>query len=331
MKTTLNWLLVGTGDIARKRVAPALDQVSGSRIAAVCSRSEERGRAFASEYGACRVYTDYGEALTDPSVDAVYLATPVFLHTPGVIAAVRAGRHVLVEKPLALDGEDARPAVEAASRGDLACGCAFYRRFYSRFEALGEMIANGELGRIVLVRLASCTLFNPAPDNPKYWRVFRNKSGGGPIADFGSHMFDLLIGLLGLPEAVTGMTVTLENDGDAEDGSAITMRMPGGALATASFHWSSGNVLSLFEITGTKGRVRWEPMDGDSVVVNFGRESRELSMPNHENVHVPLVEDFVRAVREGGQPRVTIAEAAKTNRLIDAVYRASAQQREIPV
>ena len=331
MDTRLNWLLAGAGDIAKKRVAPALSSVDGSHIEAVCDLRMERGRALASSYGVEKVYTDYETALCDNEIDAVYIATPVYLHTGMAVQALKAGKHVLVEKPLGLTGDDAVSAVTAEADTGLACGCAYFRRLSPRYTMLKKMIGNGAFGRIVLVRMAYFSWFDPAKNDPKYWRTVFSRSGGGPVSDMGTHMFDVLIGLLGLPETVAAMTSTLERDWDVEDSAVMTMRMNGGALATASFHWNSKTWVHMFEIVGTESKVLWQPYDSGPVIATIGRDIQEFDMPNAENVHMPLVEDFVDAVREGRKPAVTFEEAAKTNRLMDAVYRASREKREIDV
>ena len=331
MGTTLNWLLVGTGDIATKRVAPALDSTDGTRIAAVCDLDSDRAKALAAEYNVDKVYTDYTDALADSAVDAVYVATPVGIHTRMATQALDAGKHVLVEKPLGLGAADVDAAVAAEAGSSLACGCAYFRRFSERYTMMRDMIADGEFGKIVLVRMAYFSWFDPTPDDPKYWRVIREKSGGGPISDMGSHMFDVLIGLFDMPETVSAMTGTLDRNWDVEDSSAMSMCLANGALATGSFNWNSKTWLHMFEVVGTEAKVLWQPYDAGPVVKTVGRNIDNIDMPNADNVHLPLVEDFVAAVRDGRKPAVTFAEAAKTNRLMDAVYRASAEKREIDV
>ena len=331
MNETLNWLLVGTGDIARKRVAPALNSVEGSRIESVCDLNLELAQTVASDFGVKKIIGSYDEALKDSNIDAVYIATPVSLHAPMAVDALNAGKHVLVEKPLGISYEDVLPAVQAESVSPLVCGCAYFRRLYPRYTMLKNMIDNGELGKIVLVRMAYFSWFDPVRNDPKYWRVVNEKSGGGPISDMGSHMFDVLIGLLGLPESVTAMTAALDRDWDVEDSSAVTMRMSGGALATANFHWNSKTWVHMFEIVGTEAKVLWQPYDSGPVVKTVGRDISEINLPNVDNVHVPLVQDFVAAVKEGRKSAVSFAEAAKTNRLMDAVYRASREKQEVAV
>ncbi len=331
MDAGVRWLLAGTGDIARKRVAPALRDAAGSSIAAVCDPMRDRAEALARDFAVDEVYGDYSDALRSDAVNAVYIATPVGLHVPMAVEAIRAGKHVLVEKPLGLAFDDTIPALDAEKGAKDACGCAYFRRFYPAFRMVRDMLDRGDLGDIVHLRLSYFSWFDPAPDDSKRWRVVRARSGGGPLSDMGTHMFDVLIGLFGLPARVSAMTVTRSREWDVEDGAGIVMRFPDGALATAAVHWNSKTWSHAFEIVGTEARVLWQPYDSGKVLVTVGRDTIEHDLPPAANVHLPLVDDFVGAVSEGRSPAVTLAEAAKTNRLLDAVYRSSEEGREAEV
>ena len=198
----LKWLLVGTGDIANKRVAPALAESENSEIVAVCDLRKEEADKLAEKMNVSEIYTDYATALKESSADAVYLATPIWLHTEQAIQALEAGKNVLVEKPLALTAEDCDKVIAAAEKSGKTAGCSYYRRSFNRYKFTKEMIENGEFGDVINIRMTMFSWFNPTEDDPKYWRVIRNKSGGGPLSDMGTHMFDVLIGLLGMPEKV---------------------------------------------------------------------------------------------------------------------------------
>ena len=171
--------------------------------------------------------------------------------------------------------------------------------------------------------------FCPVEDDPKHWRVVREKSGDGPLSDMGSHMFDMLIGIFGLPKRVYAKCESLVNNWDVEDSASVLMTLAGGAHVTASFNWNSKTWRHEFEIVGTEAKVLWLPCDTGPVVKTVGRDIEELDMPNAENVHLPLVQDFVDAVLEGREPAVTVTEAAKTNVLLNAVYRSAEENREI--
>jgi predicted dehydrogenase len=326
--STLRWGVVGTGDIAHKRVMPAIEAEPRSKLVAVCDTVAERAQAAAAPRGA-RAFTSLDEMLRATDLDAVYLCTPVSLHVPQAIAALRAGKHVLVEKPVALSHPEAKTLVVEAARSDRKCGVAYFRRFTPKYTMAREMLAKGEFGKVVLVRLTYFSWFNPSPDDPKYWRVVPERSGGGPISDMGTHMFDVLVGLLGMPETVFAKAETLVQPYAVEDASVALFTMPGGAQVLASFHWSSKTWSHEFEIVGTEAKVKWHPYDSDSVLKTVGRDTVEVSTPNAKNVHAPLVADFVSAVIENRDPAVTAAEAAKTNAVIDALYRSARERREV--
>ena len=323
----VRWLLVGAGAIAGKRVASAIAETGNCELVGVCDVAEESARELAGEYGAPGVFSDVDEAIARSDFDAVYVATPVFLHVPIAIKALEAGKHVLVEKPLGISAEDAGRLVEVAGRYDrLKVGCAYYRRFYPAFAQAKEMLDKGEFGDIVLVRMHYYSWGAMAGDN---WRVIKGKSGGGPLSDMGSHMFDVMIGLLGMPETVYAKVQNHVHSYEVEDSAAIVMRMPDSADVVASFHWNSKTWTHEFEIVGTEARVKWHPYDGPAVVRTVGRDIETIEMPNADNVHLPLVADVVRAVREDRPPAVPLAEAAKTNVLLDAVYRSAEQRAEV--
>ena len=325
----VNWLLVGTGDIAKKRVAPALAQVKSSKLVSVCDLLPERARTLADEYEVSEVFCDFGKALKETSANAVYLATPVGLHAKQCEQALQAGKHVLVEKPLGLNGPDAARAVEAARDKDLRAGCAYFRRCSDRYAQAKEMLEKGQFGQVVLIRMTYFSWFNPAKDDPKYWRVVKDKGAGGPLADMGSHMFDVLIGLLGMPSKVYAKVSTKVQPYEVEDSSAIIMEMSNGADVLGSFNWNSKTWSHEFEIIGTEAKVKWHPYDAPKIIKTVGRDIQELYLPNAENVHLPLVKDFVQAVQVGRDPIVPLAEAAKSNVLLDAVYRSAETGQEV--
>jgi predicted dehydrogenase len=325
----LNWLLVGAGDIARKRVAPALAAARNSALAGICDSRQAAARELAAHYPAAEVFGDLADALARTRADAVYLATPVHLHSAQAIQALQAGKHVLVEKPLGLSASEAERVVAVAQASGRTAGCAYFRRLSARYQHARELLARGAFGRLVLVRLVYHSWFAPAADDPKAWRVTRARSGGGPLSDMGSHMFDVLIGLCGLPGSVFARCDNLVHRWDVEDTASLLMTLPDGAHVTASLSWASKAWRHEFEIVGTQAKLDWLPYDSGSVLLTVERQTEALDLPPAENVHLPLVEDFVEAGLTGRPPACPVAEAAKTNRLLDAVYQSAAEGRAV--
>lgn len=328
MPHSLDWLLVGTGDIVRKRVAPALAQAPGSKIVGICG-GLDRAKALAAEHSIAEVYDDLTTALAKTKANAVYIATPVYRHADEAGKALAAGKHVLIEKPLGLNGEDASNIAAAAKRAGRVAGCAYYRRTFPRFLHAKESVASGKLGKITLVRLHYAAGFNPAPSDPKFWRVQKSRSGGGVLADMGCHMIDQLIGLVGTPSSVRGKAATVVHPYEVDDTIAAILDLPGGGVGVCDFHWNTKTWSHEIEIVGSEGRIRWSPADTGPVVVTIGRDVQQLDLPNDANVHLPLVRDFVDAVATGRAPAVPLDEAVKANRVMDAIYQSSNTGKDV--
>jgi predicted dehydrogenase len=192
-----------------------------------------------------------------------------------------------------------------------------------------EILRSGRLGQIVFVRAIWDTWYDPEPDDPKYWIVIKEKSGGGPLVGLGCHMLDLLIGMFDLPLSVRGLCETLTRQWDVEDTASAIGKLRNGAHLEVGFTWSSETKKQELEICGTRGRLLWSRADNGPVVLTLSQKRIERLMPNAENAHLPLVEDFVEAVLEGRPPVCSLQEAAKTNLLIDAIYASSAEHREV--
>lgn len=339
--TNVKWALIGAGDIAQKRVGPALKAEPRSRLEVIVDVNPGRAKKLADQLGGCAVGDRLETALANPAIDAVYLATPVFMHVEQIVAVLHAGKHVLCEKPLALNYEQARRVVadETAirkaglpARSALAkAGVAYFRRFYPKYLQAQEMLSKGNFGQVVLLRLAYHTWCDIKPDDPKYWRLLKAKSGGGVLSDMGCHMFDVMIGLFGLPKTVFASVRTQTFAYEVEDSAVMVMRYEQGPDVTASFNWNSKTWTQEFEIIGTEAKVKWHPYDSASVVRTVGRNIETLELPNHANVHYPLIADFVSAVIADRAPAVPLAEAAKTNLLLEAIYRSSAENREVAI
>lgn len=327
----VRWLLVGAGDIARKRVAAALTGTRNSSLVAICSRTRENALALANQHGQAEVFTDLAEALTHSAVTAVYLATPVWLHVSQAVQVLEAGKHVLIEKPLGLNASECTKIIAVAGRAGRLAGCAYYRRFYPRYIYTKEILDKGELGPVVSVDMMYSSWYNPEPGDPKSWRVVKAKSGGGVVMDMGCHMFDVMIGLFGLPKTVYGQCGNLVHRWDVEDSMAVVMRLRNDTLVEARFNWNTKMWQHQFEIVGTEGKIAWSTYDSGPVLKTRSGHTEHLDLPAPANVHAPLVEEFVQSILANRTPQCDATEAVKTNILLDAVYESAATGREIKV
>ena len=197
----LRWGVLGTGWIADKFVT-ALQQHSSQRIVAVGSRSIESATGFARRFGIDKAHGSYEELVADPDLDVVYVATPHNAHLPHALLALQAGKHTLVEKPLALNAiQGQRIADEARSRG-LFCMEAYWTAFLPNFDVLRQLLGSGALGDVTAVVADFGEWFSPGH------RIHRPELAGGPMLDLATYLISFVLDVLGPPDQITASGTT---------------------------------------------------------------------------------------------------------------------------
>ena len=289
----LSWLVVGVGDITRKRVLPAILAEPRSRLAGIVTRDP----AKAEPYGV-KAWSDLDSALAGSDPTVVYIATPVFLHAPQTIAALRAGRHVLCEKPMALNYAEAIDMQRASADTRRTLGIAYYRRMYPKVDRARELIEAGAIGRPVFAEATSHNWFNPLGTS-RAWLADPKRSGGGPLRDIGSHRIDLMNYLFGKPINAIGHMTTLVQPLEVEDNATVMIEYESGVRGVVDVRWHSRVVRDEFRVRGTRGEIDLSPLNGPELVYPGGVE--RIAAP--ENVHYPCIEDFVNAIVHGILPR----------------------------
>ncbi len=317
----VGWGLVGCGDIAAKRVAAALAHAEGSALVTVARARADLAAAFAERHGARRWHADWRDVLKDAEVDAVYVATPVHLHAQQVVAAAEAGKHVLCEKPIAVDVTSAERMLAAARAHGVRLGVAYYRHHYPVVARLRELLGSGEIGEPVLVQVQAFEPFNPGPDHPRAWLMRRNEAGGGPMADFGCHRIEVLLDLLGPVAEVRGFPDNVRyREREVEDTCVAHLRFRSGAVAVLAVTHAAFESRDTVEIFGTRGSAHVSVLNQGALRVVTAAGTREERHPPHPNLHQPLVEDFVAALREGREPAVTGEVGLEVARVMARIY-----------
>jgi predicted dehydrogenase len=317
----VGWGLVGCGDIAAKRVATALGQAEGSALVTVARARAALAAEFAERHGARRWHADWRDVLKDPEVAAVYLATPVRLHAEQAVAAAEAGKHVLCEKPMALDTAGCERMIAAARAHRVRLGVAYYRHHYPVIARLRELLAAGEIGEPVLAHVQAFEPFDPGPEHPRAWLMRRAESGGGPMADFGCHRIEVLLDLLGPVTEVHGFPDNVRyREREVEDTCVAHLRFRSGAVAVLTVTHAAADSRDTFEVFGTLGSAHVGVLNQGALRIVTGGGTREERHPPHPNLHQPLVEDFVAAVREGREPAVTGEVGLEVARVMARIY-----------
>ena len=297
--------LIGCGDIARKRVAPALRDYNTCELVAVNRAQTDKAEAFAKEFGARRWYDDWRELIKDEEVDAVYVATPVFLHAEQVTEAASAGKHVLCEKPMALNVAECRRMIDACAANNVKLGIAYYRHFYPVVARVKEIITSGEIGSPVLAQCNSFEWFDVDASHPRSWLLDREKSGGGPMMDFGCHRIEVLLDLFGGVERVESLLSNSFFRREVEDVAVATLKFEQGTVATLTIAHSASEPQDTLDVFGSRGSIHVPILNEGKLTVKSSDGERSESHPPAANIHQPLIEDFVSAVIENRAPVVS--------------------------
>lgn len=317
----IRWGLIGCGDIAAKRVAAALRDSPGSALVAVARARPELAAEFARQHGARRWHADWRDVLRDAEVSAVYLATPVRLHTAQAVAAAEAGKHVLCEKPMAMDVAECERMIAAARSHGVRLGVAYYRHHYPLVARLRALLESGEIGRPVLAQVEVFEPFDAPAGQPRSWLLDRKQAGGGPMMDFGCHRIELLLDLLGPLKVVRGFPTNVRfHDRDVEDTCVARMGFRSGAEAVLTVTHAAAERRDTFAIYGSEGSAHVPVLNDGLVRIVTAGGAREERHPPHPNLHQPLVEDFVAAVRERREPAVTGQVGLEVTRVLDTIY-----------
>jgi predicted dehydrogenase len=320
----IKWGVIGAGDIVRKRVAPALIDLPGCELTAISRGKAELAEAFAREFGAKRWYADWRELLADDEVDAVYIATPVFLHAEQTIAAAEAGKHVLCEKPMAMNAAECERMIDVCRANNVRLGIAYYRRFYPVLERVREILRSGEIGAPVFAQMNAFEYLDMPRDSDRHWFLEKAKSGGGPMMDFGCHRLEVLTDLFGGATAVESMTANIVFDREVEDTAAVLLRFGDGPCACVVVTHAANEPQDTLDIFGRLGSIHIPILNKGDVRIATAEGERTESHPPRANIHAPLIKDFADAVIQNRDPRVSGQVGRLIAELEDRIYSAGA-------
>jgi predicted dehydrogenase len=317
---TLRWGLLSTAAING-----ALLNSGHGEFVAVASRSAERAEAYAREHGIPRAHGSYEDLLADPEVDAVYVPLPNSMHVEWSIRALEAGKHVLCEKPMSRHPEDVERAFDVAERERLVLMEAFMWRHHPQLERARELIADGTIGRLRVIRAA----FSFTGRSPEDIRLQRDLEGGG-LMDVGSYCISGCRALAGSePERAYGEQV-LGGDG-VDVAFAASLRFPGDVLATFDCGMSYAARDEL-EAVGDEGSLFLDdPWHGREAVIEVRRPDRSVERVElgPANTYALELQNFEAAVRGDAPPLLGREDAVAQARTIAALYRSADEGRAV--
>ncbi|WP_227013857.1 Gfo/Idh/MocA family protein [Paenibacillus psychroresistens] len=325
MTRKLRWGVIGAAGI-NQSVIPAIQASSTGSVTAIASRNLEKAQKAAEKFNIPTAYGSYEEILLDDQIDAVYIPLPNHLHKDWAIRAAQAGKHVLCEKPLALNAEEAQEMVDACAKANVKLAEAFMHRHNPRLERIKEIIASGEIGSIRA--LHGAFTFNNAQDknNVRY----QANMGGGSVYDVGCYPISLARLIMGSePTAATAHAFfSTEHDGVDMMCSGLIEFSDQVAMTFDCGMWA--DFRQTFEILGTEGRIELSqaflpsPDAADFTVIVKGERREEKVV--FQNPYTLQADNFARAILDD-QPLLYASQDAVLNmRVIDAVLKSAKEK-----
>jgi predicted dehydrogenase len=327
----LKWGILGSARIARRCLIPALNRARNGELRGLACRSEERVQSLAREHEIPVACASYEELLDDPQIEAVYIPLPNHLHLEWTLRAIRAGKHVLCEKPLALNATEAGVMAQAARDKGVFLMEAFMYRFHPRSRRIKTLVDQGAIGDPRLIRAAFC-FQHPDPTDTR----FRPEMGGGALLDVGCYGVSLARWILGAePEMVQAIS---EYGASGVDLTTVgLLRFSRGRLAVVEASFTSA-LQQTFSIMGTQGAIElpqdaFIPWEKDAWFRLRGvneQEGRVEVIPGVDEYQL-MVEHFGDAVLENESLEFAPEESVNNMRVLDALARAAREGNQVAV
>jgi predicted dehydrogenase len=330
----VNWGIIGMGDIADRVTAPAMSEAADSRLVAVMRRDLAKAEELARKHGVPRAYGSVEELVQDDDVHAVYVSTPVYVHAEQTIRSAESGKHVLCEKPMAMDVQEAQRMIDACDANDVKLMVCYYQRFNRRHRKIKELIGSGTIGQVTAARVNMSGLLS---DNPEAWRQKPELGGGGNLMDCGSHAVDLLRYLVGEVTQVSALVDTLAFDYAVDDTATMLLKFDGGAQGVVTSHWSTlipdPNESSSLAIFGTAGTITSAPLHDKHSrgTLKVLTENEQAEYHFQGSTHVAMLQAFAASIERGELVPVTGYDGLRVSKVIAAAYESSRSGRAVSV
>ena len=293
---TVNWGIIGCGDVTEIKSGPAFNKVPDSNLVAVMRRSAVKAADYAKRHNVAKWYSNADELINDPNVNAIYIATPPAFHEVYTLAAIKAGKPVYVEKPMALNFKEAQRMYQAAAENNVKLVVAHYRRAWPLFKKLKELIETGTIGNIHLVKLV---YDKPAlsaaelADEKIAWRVKPAISGGGLFHDLAPHQLDILYHLFGDAVSINGISTNQAGQYEAHDLVMGHILFKNKIAFTGTWYFNAQVAADYCEITGSKGCIRFSFFSSNIIELIIDGQTTNYSFNALQHVQQPMIEKTV--------------------------------------
>lgn len=321
MNKTINWGIIGCGDVTEIKSGPAFNKVPKSRLVAVMRRNAEKAKDYAQRHGVEKWYSNADELINDPDVNAIYVATPPFYHEEYVIKAMRAGKTVYVEKPMAVDASSAKKIEQVAKQTGVKLCVAHYRRQQPLFLKIKELLEQKLIGE---VRLVNMQMLQPHQSNiiaqtEVNWRIDPSISGGGLFYDLAPHQLDLMLYFFGAPKKISGISLNSGGFYKADDTTSGQIVFENNILFNGAWCFVASERRDHCEIIGTEGKISFSIFDHNPVIVTTGKVETVLEFEKIPHVQQPMIQKVVEFFLGQSTNPCSAQEGLEVMKMMDAL------------
>ena len=288
------------------------------------SRNGKNARRYAERHGINKWYTDAQELIDDPDVNAIYIATPPSSHATFAIMAMKAGKPVYVEKPLAANYEDCARVNRVSEETGVPCFVAYYRRYLPYFQKVKQIVQNGTIGNVMNVQVRFAVpprdLDYSNPENLP-WRLQPDIAGGGYFYDLAPHQLDLLQDMFGVIVEADGICANRANLYNVEDSVSACFRFESGLPGSGSWCFVAHESAKEDRITviGDKGQVSFSVFNYDPIRLNTLDGTQNITVPNPPYVQYPLIKSVIEHLQGISVCSCTSVSATPVNWVMDRI------------
>lgn len=320
----IGWGFIGCGEVTEKKSGPAFNEVPGSHVVAVMSRNAEKAESYAKRHNIKKWYTDPLELINDPEINAIYIATPPSSHATFAIMAMKAGKPVYIEKPLAASYEDCARINRISELTGVPCFVAYYRRYLPYFQKVKQIIQSGAIGTPANVQIR----FSVPPRDLDYksngslpWRLQPDIAGGGYFYDLAPHQLDLIQDIFGVITRAHGYCSNMAKLYKAEDTISACFYFENGLPGSGSWcfvgHQSAKE--DRIEVIGEKGMLSFSVYNYSPIqlVTSEGRSSIVVHNPPY--VQLPIIRSVIEHLQGIGICECTSVSATPVNWVMDRI------------
>ena len=319
----IRWGFVGCGEVTELKSGPAFSSVPGSSVVAVMSRNIEKARSYAKRHDIPKWYDDAQQLINNPEVNAIYIATPPSSHATFAIMAMKAGKPVYVEKPLAASYDDCIRINRVSEQTGVPCFVAYYRRYLPYFIKVKQLVEQKVIGDVRTVQLFLACPPRDLDYNSSQlpWRLQPDISGGGYFYDLAPHQLDLLQHIFGVITDAKGICSNRAHLYKTEDCVSACFQFENGLSGSASWcfvaHQSAKE--DHIEVIGGKGKISFSVYNYDPILVINDEGTRSIAVPNPPYVQLPIIRTVIEQLQGIGVCQCTSVSATPVNWVMDRI------------